>query len=337
VVRETRKEIAVNLRILGAREVRELLPMRECIEATRRAMTLTSSGRAEQPIRTKMDVPGRKGLLSMMPGAISDPERFGIKIVSVFPENFGTAFGSHQGLVVLFDPEHGSPLAVLDGREITAIRTGAASAVATDALARADVETLGIYGYGEQAHTHLSALPLVRPFKTVLLWGRDAARARAFAEKEGKRTGLTIEVVSKPEELAARCDVLCTTTSAPEPFFKGEWLRPGTHINVVGSSVPTTAEIDVEAVRRSKVFVDYRASALALAGDLKRAMAAGVIDESHILGEVGEVVTGAKAGRTSAADITMFKSLGMISEDLTSAHVILRNAEARNAGTVAAF
>lgn len=327
----------MNLRILGAREVRELLPMQECIEETRRAMTLTSSGRAEQPIRTKMDVPGRKGLMSMMPGAIGDPERFGIKIVSVFPGNFGTSFGSHQGLVVLFEPEHGSPLAVLDGREITAIRTGAASAVATDALARKYVETLGIYGYGEQAHTHLTALPLVRRFRKVLLWGRDPVRARAFAEKEGKKIGLAIEVVANPEDLAARCDVLCTTTSAPEPFFKGEWLRPGTHINVVGSSVPTTAEIDVETVRRSKVFVDFRASALALAGDLRRAIAAGVIGEDHILGEVGEVVTGAKSGRASASDITMFKSLGMISEDLTSAHAILRNAEARNVGTVVDF
>src|SRR5262249_14290177 len=149
-------------------------------------------------------------------------------------------------------------------------------------------------GYGEQAHTHLDALPLVRAFKKVLLWGRDSARARAFAEKESKKTGLAIEAVTDPAEVAARADVLCTTTSAPEPFFKGEWLRPGQHINVVGSSIPTTAEIDVETVRRAKLFVDYRASALALAGDLKRAIAAGAVGESHILGEVGEVVTGAK-------------------------------------------
>jgi ornithine cyclodeaminase/alanine dehydrogenase-like protein (mu-crystallin family) len=327
----------MKLRILGAAEVRRLLPMDQCITAAREAMVLTSQGQAVQPIRTKMDAPSGRGLLSMMPGAIAGPGRLGIKIVTVFPGNFGTGVGSHQGAILLFDPDNGSLRAVVDGREVTAIRTGAASAVATDVLANPGVRTLGVYGYGEQAATHIEALRLVRPFERVLIWGRDAARAQAFARQQADHTGLTVETRDDPGALAAECDVLCTTTAAAEPYFQGDWLRPSLHLNVVGSSIPTTAEVDVRTIVESRVYADFRESALALGGDIRRAIAAGTPAEQFLVGEVGAVILGQAEGRRGPDDITLFKSLGMVSEDLTAAWLAYQAAEARGAGAEVDF
>jgi ornithine cyclodeaminase/alanine dehydrogenase-like protein (mu-crystallin family) len=327
----------MKLRILGAAEIRRLLPMDRCIEAARDAMVLTSQGQALQPIRTKMDAPSGKGLLSMMPGAISNPGRLGIKIVTVFPGNFGTGIGSHQGAILLFDPDNGSLRAILDGREVTAIRTGASSAVATDVLANPGAATLGVYGYGEQAHTHIEAIRLVRPIERVLIWGRDAGRAEAFAREQAEHTGLIFETRADPAALAAECEIVCTTTAAKEPFFEGGWLRPRLHLNVVGSSIPTTAEVDVATITGARVYADFRDSALALGGDIRRAIEAGTPAERFLVGEVGEVILGKAEGRRRADDITLFKSLGMVSEDLTSAWAAYQAAEAEDVGAVVDF
>lgn len=327
----------MKLRILGTAEVRRLLSMDRCIAAAREAMTLTSAGQAVQPIRTKMDAPGGRGLLSMMPGAVAEPARLGIKVITVFPGNFGTGVGSHQGAILLFDPENGSPLAVLDGREVTAIRTGAASAVATDVLANPGASVLGVYGYGEQAHTHIEALRRVRPVERVLVWGRDAARAEAFAREQAEHTGLVVETRADPAALPAECELICTTTAAAEPYFRGEWLRPGLHLNVVGSSVPTTAEIDVATLTGARVYADFKDSALALGGDIRRALAAGVEADRFLVGEVGEVILGKAEGRRGPADVTLFKSLGMASEDLTAAWAAYEAALAEDVGAVVDF
>ena len=327
----------MKLRILGAAEVRRLLPMDRCIAAARDAMLLTSQGRAVQPIRTKMDAPNGRGLLSMMPGAITDPGRLGIKIVTVFPGNFGTGIGSHQGAILLFDADNGSLLAILDGREVTAIRTGAASAVATDVLANPGGCTLGVYGYGEQAATHIEALRQVRSFDRVLIWGRDPARAEAFAREQAGHSGLAVETRANPADLAAECEVLCTTSAAAVPFFQGAWLRPGQHLNVVGSSIPTTAEVDVATITGSRVYADFRDSALALGGDIRRAIESGIPADQLLVGEIGEVILGKDEGRRSAEDITLFKSLGMISEDLTAAWLAYQAAEAEDIGAVVDF
>lgn len=327
----------MGLRIVNAAQVRRLLPMDRCITAAREAMVLTSSGQAVQPIRTKMDAPNGRGLLGMMPGALKQPGRLGIKIVTVFPGNFGAGLSSHQGAMLLFDPDNGTPLAMLDAGAVTAIRTGAASGVATDVLANPGAATLGVYGYGEQAETHIEALHCVRPIERVLVWGRDAAKAAAFAERMSHETGLEVEARADAGALAAECELICTTTAAAEPFFKGEWLRPGLHLNVVGSSVPTTAEIDVATLTGSRVWADFRDSALALGGDIRRAIAAGVEADSFLVGEVGEVILGKVDGRRGPGDITLFKSLGMVSEDLTAAWAVYEAAEAENAGVVVDF
>lgn len=321
----------MQIRVLNAAAVRALLPVGRCIELMRQAMTLVATERAVQPIRQALYHPDRRGLLSMMPGYIGDPEWLGIKIMAVFPANFGTEFGSHQGFVHLFETKNGAPKATMDGREITAIRTAAATAVATDVLARPDTKTLGIFGYGEQAHTHLEAVTQVRQFDRALVWGRNFAKAKQFVAAESAHHDLEITAVATAEEAAA-ADVLCTTTAAKEPFFEARWLRPGQHLNVVGSSIPTTSEIDIETVARARLFVDFKDSALALAGDFRRAKEAGAVGDEHILGSIGDVLTGRVPGRLSNQDITLFKSLGMVAEDLVSADFILREAERRGVG-----
>jgi ornithine cyclodeaminase len=320
--------------MLNAAAVRSLLPIDRCIDLMRTAMSLVATGEAIQPIRQSLFHPDRRGLLSMMPGYTGNPEWIGIKVMSVFPGNFGTAFGSHQGFVHLFETKNGAPRAIMDGREITAIRTAAATAVATDALARRDTSTLAIFGYGEQAHTHLEAVTRVRPFRRALIWGRDPAKAKQFAADQATHHDLEIVAVATPEEAAVGADVLCTTTAAKEPFFEARWLRPGQHLNVVGSSIPTTSEIDVETVVRSRLFVDFRDSALALAGDLRRAKEAGAVGDDHIVGSIGDVLTGRVPGRTSDQDITLFKSLGMVAEDLVAADFIFRESERLGVGQV---
>lgn len=323
----------MQIRLLNAAAVRALLPVDRCIDLTRQAMKLVATeGGTIQPIRQGLWHPDKRGLISMMPGYTANPEWLGIKIMAVYAGNFGTEFGSHQGFVILFETKNGVPRAIMDGREITAIRTAAATAAATDALARRDTRTLAIFGYGEQAHTHLEAVPRVRSFERALVWGRDFEKAQSFCAAEQAHHPFPITAVRTAEEAAVAADVLCTTTAAKEPFFESRWLRPGQHLNVVGSSIPTTSEIDIETVARCRLFVDFKDSALALAGDFRRAKEAGAVGDDHILGSIGDVLTGRVAGRTSDQDITLFKSLGMVSEDLVSADFILAEAERRGVG-----
>jgi ornithine cyclodeaminase/alanine dehydrogenase-like protein (mu-crystallin family) len=323
----------MQIRLLNAAAVRALLPVDQCIGLARQAMKLVATeGGTIQPIRQALFHPDKRGLMSMMPGYTANPEWLGIKVMSVYPGNFGTQYGSHQGFVILFETGNGIPRAIMDGREITAIRTAAATAAGTDALARRDTRTLAIFGYGEQAHTHLEAVPKVRAFERALVWGRDFEKTRAFCAAEQAHHPFEIVAVQTAKEAAIEADVLCTTTAAREPFFEADWLRPGQHLNVVGSSVPTTSEIDVQTVARCRLFVDFKESALALAGDFRRAREAGVVGDDHILGSIGDVLTGRVAGRTSDQDITLFKSLGMVSEDLVSADFILAEAERLSVG-----
>ena len=322
----------VKVRVLDAGAVRELLPMEACIDLMRNAFRAEAENRAIQPIRQALPLPDGKGALGMMPGITSNPDWLGIKVVSVFPGNFGTELGSHQGPVLLFDSSDGRLRAMIDGREITAIRTAAASAAATDVLARTDARSLAVFGYGEQAHSHVAAIRAVRPITEVLVWGRDLDKASRFAAALGPHA----RAVTSPRE-ASGADVLCLTTAAREPYFEGEWLSPGQHVNVVGSSLPSTSEIDSRTLARARLFVDYEPSARALGGDIRRALESGAIPEDHIVGSIGQVLTGAVRGRESADEITLFKSLGMIAEDLIAADHVLREAEARGVGVLIDF
>jgi ornithine cyclodeaminase len=324
----------MSLRLLNAADVRALLPMQRCIELMRTAFTLVADGKAKQPIRQSVRPDHDRWLLSIMPGALSDPPWLGIKVVSDFQGNHGTQFSSHQGMVLLFDTVRGTPVAAIDAGAVTAIRTAAATAVATDILAPAGVETLSLFGCGEEAAAHLQSLPLVRRFGRILIWGRNEEKTRAFCAANQASVSVPLQPVASVEDAARQADVLCTLTSAPEPFLRGAWLREGQHLNVVGSSIPSTAEIDVEAVARTRFYADFRDSTLALAGEFRRAREQGVVGDDHVLGSIGDVITGRCVGRRSSQDITLFKSLGMVAEDLVSADFILREAIARDVGQI---
>lgn len=318
--------------ILTKSDVARLLPIPACIEVMASAMTQTSARRVTLPLRQFMPVPGTTGRLGLMPGYIAEPPRFGLKIVSKYDRPAGSMHGTHVGAVMLFDAAEGLPLALMDGGSLTAIRTAAASALATRTLARADARTLGVLGCGEEAHVHIPAMLAVRKFTSIRVWGRNPARARAFVDHLTLPAGVTAEAVASAEDAVAAADVICTVTSAPTPILNGDWLRPGTHLNLVGSAVATTAEADTACVTRARFYVDYREAALAQAGELLNAIKAGAVSPAHIVGEIGEVLLGQAPGRRSAEEITVYKSLGIAAQDLAAAEYVYTAARAVGAG-----
>jgi ornithine cyclodeaminase/alanine dehydrogenase-like protein (mu-crystallin family) len=318
-------------------EVRQLLPMAECIDLMRGTMIAVSEGRTVLPLRSVMRMPGDRGMLGNMPGYLADPECFGVKLVSMVPRNKPPEYPSHLGLVMLFEAEHGQPVALLDAVSITSIRTAAASGLATRLLARPEAGDLAILGAGEQARSHLEAMLAVRRLRRIRLWARDRDKAAAFAAAEGARYRVDIEIASDVRAAIEGADLVCTVTKARDPILLGEWLEPGAHLNVVGSSIAAAAEIDTPALARSRVFVDRRESTVNEGGEYLRALAAGAITAAHILGEIGEVAKGSVPGRTAADQITLYKSLGVAPQDLAAAHHALAKARAAGMGQVIEF
>ncbi|HMG46587.1 MAG TPA: ornithine cyclodeaminase family protein [Allosphingosinicella sp.] len=298
--------------IVSAEEVARLLPYEECIPLMREAMIALSQGRTRQMLRSILDLPEGRAFGAML-GAMLEDGVFGAKLVSVYPDNFAKGGPSHQGVVALFDAATGAPSAMLDAGEITAIRTAAASAAATDALARQDARSLAILGYGEQARRHLEAIRHVRPIERVTIWGRDFARAQAFG-------GIACETV---EEAVAGADIVCTVTAAAEPILRAEWVADGAHINAVGSSRAGPRELDDALVARARLFADHEAGVRAQGAEYLHALAAGAIQPEHLLGEIGDVMAGTLPGRTTDSDVTIYKSLGSIVQDLAAARHIL--------------
>jgi ornithine cyclodeaminase len=301
-----------------AAEVEKLLDYPGCIEAVRRAMIALSSGERPQPLRQIFTV-GDNEMFGTMPGELGALSTFGAKLVSVFGDPERPGRSRHQGIVVAYDGETGAVSCIADAEPITQIRTGCASAVATDALARADSEVLAIFGTGIQAEAHLRAVPLVRPFREILLWGRSPDRTSAFAERMGQEIGRSITPVAEAEQAAQRADVICTVTSSREPVVLGDWVRPGTHINLVGSSLLGPVEVDSALVAKGRYFADYRPGVLAQAAELAVARDAGLVDDTHVLGEIGEVLAGRIPGRENESQITIYKSLGHVAQDLAAA------------------
>ncbi len=308
-------------RVLDADDVRSLLDYDGCIAAVRRAMAQFSADGIAQPLRSMFRVDQGK-TVALMPGALSAPEGMGAKLITVYHDPQRPGRSAHRGVVVLFDRESGEVACVADAGEITHIRTAAASAVATDALARPDARILGVFGCGAQAAAHIAALPQVRPFKEILVWGRDPDRAAAFAARMADETGLADRAAARGEDVAASSDVICTVTSSATPILRRAWVRPGTHINVVGSSFAGPTEIDSELVAAGRFIVDSRASALAAAAEFLIAKEAGLVDDTHIVAELGEVLLGRVPGRATRNEITIYKSLGHVVQDLAAAAYI---------------
>jgi ornithine cyclodeaminase/alanine dehydrogenase-like protein (mu-crystallin family) len=327
----------MDIRVLRGAEVRKLLPMAECVDLMQRTMIAVSEGRVVLPLRSILVMPGDRGMMGMMPGYLADPECFGVKLVSLIPRNKPPQYSSHLGIVLLFEADHGQPVALLDAAEITAIRTAAASGLATRLLARPEAGDLALLGAGEQARSHLEAMLSVRTLRRVRVWARDRDKARLFAEAQGVKHNIVIETSPSVREAIAGADIICTTTKAREPILQGEWLTPGVHLNVVGSSIAGAAEIDTPAVVKARFFVDCRNSTVNEGGEYLRALKAGAITPDHILGEIGEVANGSKVGRRSPLDVTLYKSLGIAPQDLAAAHYVLEKARAAGIGQVIDF
>ncbi|MBW1723452.1 MAG: ornithine cyclodeaminase family protein [Deltaproteobacteria bacterium] len=319
--------------IVNQREVRELLSMKACMKEMSEALRALERGDAHMPLRSVMWLPEMTGALGMMPSYMQNLKVMGLKVISVFPGNVGTDYDSHQGAVMLFDTEHGQPLAIVEASAITAIRTAAVSGVATDLLARKDAGDLAILGAGTQAHAHLEAMLLVRAVRRVRVWSLHSERAEEFAERASKRHGIIVEPMATAFDAVQGADIICTTTSSTDPVLLGEWIREGTHINAIGACIPTSRELDTEAVVKSRLFVDRRESTLNEAGDFLIPKGEGAIGDDHIQGEIGEILEGKIQGRRTDEEITLFESLGLAVEDLAAARYIYVQAMEKGAGT----
>jgi ornithine cyclodeaminase len=316
----------MSIRFFDAAQVEELLDYPGCIDAVRRAMIALSTGERAQPLRQIWPV--GDGAWGIMPGDLAALSTFGAKLVSVFADPERPGCTRHQGVVVAYDGETGEVSCIADAEPITKIRTGCASAVATDALAREDSQVLAVFGTGVQADAHLRALPLVRDFREILLWGRSEEKTRRFAEEMSEELGRAITPVLDAREAASRADVICTVSSSPAPILLGEWVRTGTHVNLVGSSYVGPTEVDSALVARSRYIADYRPGVLAQAAELAIARDAGLVDDSHVVGEIGEVLAGRIPGRENDEQVTIYKSLGHVAQDLASAAYLRERAKA---------
>ncbi len=319
--------------VISASEVRQLLPMSACIDLMADALMTLGRGEAINPLRQGIRLPQDLGILGLMPGYMSTPHTFGLKVVSVFAHNHGTAYDSHQGVVLLFETEHGSPVAMVDASEITAIRTAATTGVATRLLAREDAATLAILGSGIQARAHLEAMVAVRPIREARVYSPNAAHRESCAKSAGLALGIAVRAVASAQRAVEGADIICTTTSAREPVLLGDWLAPGCHVNAVGSSVRHTRELDTAAVLESRLFVDRVESTVNEAGDFLFPRQEGALDEQHIVGEIGDILLGKIEGRRSANEITLFKSLGLAVQDLAAAHFVYTRAVEGGRGT----
>ena len=325
------------LKVLNREAVARHLPRAVCFDLAARAFRETSARRTNQPNRLIVPIGNEHGgVLSVMAGVVHRPTLFGAKISAVYPENRHRGLPGHQGLVVVFDSDTGAPIGILNGGEITARRTAAATAVATVALARRDVRVVALIGAGEQASHHLAALLECLRIKEVRIWSQSNSSARSFVDAH---EGAPVElVVHDSIEMAVKgADVICTLTSASSPILAGRLLQPGQHVNAVGSSVRQFRELDEEAIRRSRLYADYLPMLQAEGGDYLAALDAGAITAEHVIGEIGQVLLGQKPGRESDQDITLFKSLGIVAEDLIAAQYALEQAAVKNDGAEVSF
>jgi ornithine cyclodeaminase len=299
--------------VIDREEVRRRLDRPTCIGLMREAMIALYTGHSKQLLRGIIDLEDGNAF-GVMPGSL-DGSGFGAKLVSVFPR----AERSHQGVIVLFNEQSGAPVAVIDAGEVTAIRTACASAAATEALARPDARRLAILGTGEQAWQHALAVPLVRAIESIRVWGRSTGKAETLAHRVRTELGIAASACATVVEASAGADIICTTTAASEPVLFSRDVVDGTHINLVGSSRAGPVEIDTALVARARFIPDHREGVLSQGAEYLRARAAGAVTDAHVLPEIGAVFAGQAPGRMSANDVTIYKSLGSIVQDLAAA------------------
>lgn len=327
------ESVSTSLRIIDGATVRRLASPEKLIGWMRDAMVSTSRRAVELPLRRGMVLPGGLGVVGMMPGYVGeDTASAGVKLVSLVPPERRRG-SSHLGLMVLYDADGLVPQAILCGATVTALRTAAVSALASSVLAREDSRVLAIIGAGEQAAAHIPALLAVRPFTEIVVWARRREQAEALSS--ALDVPARISVADSVRAAVSVADVVCTVSSAKEPILLGEWLRPGTHVNLVGSSNAEAREVDDAVVQRSRFFVDFIPSTLDQAGEFLHAKRVGLVGDDHIVAELGAVLDGTAQGRRSAEEITVYKSLGIAAQDVVTARQVYNAACALDLGTVA--
>jgi ornithine cyclodeaminase/alanine dehydrogenase-like protein (mu-crystallin family) len=322
--------------ILTAEEVRKALPMREAIEAVKRAYAALSDGRAEVPLRARLPIAPHDALSLFMPAYVhgTDGEALAVKVVSLFPGNPARGLAYIQAAVLVLEAETGKAAALLEGSSLTAIRTGAAGGAAVDLLSRAESSIAAIFGAGAQGRTQLEAACSVRQIETAWIYDADSSRANALAaELSGVgNVPKDLRVASNPRQAVAEADIICTATTSVTPVFSDADLKPGAHISAIGSYTPEMQEIPAETVGRARVVVDSRSASLAESGDLIQPIRLGLFGEQDIHAELGEIVLGLRPGRQSADEITLFKSVGIAVQDAVAAQLALANARKMGLG-----
>ncbi len=319
---------------LGAEDVRRALPMAEAIATMRKAFVQLASGQVTLPPRQHVAAPGEEGVGLVMTCHSAALKLFSVKFITLFSQNRQKGLPTIQALVLLADGETGSPLGILDGAALTAIRTGAASGLATEVLARGQAEEAAVFGAGVQARAQLEAVCCVRAIRHAWVYDVNPAAADQFARAMNERLGLSVEPARTPAQALENADVVCTASTSSVPVFADADLKAGVHINAVGSYQPGVAEIPSATVCRARVVVDHRASALAEAGDLLQPLGQGLIRESHFQTDLGEVVLGRQPGRRNPEEVTLFKSVGVAVQDLCAAACALENARRLELGQV---
>jgi len=319
--------------VLSEQQVQSLIDTDELIAALKRAHVQYSTGNAVMPVRLVVPLAQIQGRITSMPGFLTDDQALGMKVVTYFQENPKKNLPAILATILLFSAETGKIIATMDGSYITAIRTACASALATDALANPQTPVLGILGAGVQARAHIQALTRVRKIERIRLYSPSGTSAAAIKKEMAPQLNCSIEVVDSAEKAVRDADLLATVTTAKVPIVRPEWLKPGVHINAVGSHRPDLREIDGATLARAKIVVDSREAIMAECGDILLALKEKSIGENAIHAEIGEVLARTKSGRTKSDEITLYKSVGIAIQDVAAAHLVYRKALKKGVGT----
>lgn len=304
------------MKIVEKDEVFRHLTMPVCIDLMKEAFRLLETGSAQQPVRAMAHFP-RGTVFGFMPAYLGSDDYFGAKVVNAIPQNVGTGYPSHNGYVIVFESAHGQCVGLADAGAITQIRTGAVSGVATDLLARQDAQSLALIGAGAQARSHLEAMLCVRPgIRQVRVYDIRPEAAQRFREEMEARFPVSIRVCQNVQEAVADADIICTVTPSKQAYLEADWIKPGAHVNAVGTFSPTTREVSSELVRRSRLYADQIEAMKKESGEYLVPLQEGLITENHIRGSIGQLLLGTAEGRTRAQDITLFDALGLAVEDV---------------------
>jgi alanine dehydrogenase len=317
---------------LDAQEVKEALPMAQAISAMKLAFQEYSLGQAEIPLRTRIDVSEQAGSTLFMPALLTESNALAVKVVSVFPGNASRNLPTLHAIVIAIDPQTGAPNAILEGASLTAIRTGAASGVATECLARDDARSLAIIGSGTQARTQLEAVCAVREITSVQIFSLNVDEAEEFCDSMSRVAFPSLKVAGTADEAIADADIICTATTSSKPVFDSSIVKPGTHINAIGSFTPEMQEVDLTKLLDPLIVVDSREAVLAESGDLIIPIQSGYLQKTSIHAELGEILSGRVHGRQNEDQITYFKSVGLAVQDAIAAASALDTAKRTGLG-----